>query len=93
MMQKAVSDCSYAISVFKDSLEKYKQPRDKKKKFVPALLLLASGIYFWWSKADTAPSEIFTTWRTGTDDRLLTLYQGTSKDTVDGYFYNSKSGD
>ena len=33
-----------------------------------------------------------TTWRTGTDDRLLTLYQGTSKNTVDGYFYNSKSG-
>ena len=92
MMQKVVSDCSYAVSVLKDSLEKNKQPRDKMKKFVPAFLLLASGIYFWWSKADTAPSEIFTTWRTGTDDRLLTLYQGTSKNTVDGYFYNSKSG-
>ena len=62
------------------------------KKFLPPLLLLAAGMYFWWSKADSAPSEIFTTWRTGTEYRLLTLYQGRSKNAVDGYFYNSKSG-
>jgi len=47
MMQKAVSDCSYAVSVFKDYLEKNKQLRDKMIKLVPTLLLLASGIYFW----------------------------------------------
>ena len=62
------------------------------KKFLPPLLLLAAGMYFWWSKANSAPSEILTTWRTGTDDRSLTLYQGTTKNAVDGYFYNSKSG-
>ena len=62
------------------------------KKFLPPLLLLAAGMYFWWTKADSAPSEIFTTWRTGTNYRLLTLYQGRSKNAVDGYFYNSKSG-
>ena len=92
MMQKGASGCPYVISVFEESLEKHKSPRDMMRKLLPPLLLLASGIYFWWSKADSAPTEIFTTWRTGTDDRLLTLYQGTSKNTVDGYFYNSKSG-
>ena len=61
------------------------------KKFLPPLLLLATGMYFWWTKADSAPSEILTTWKTGTDYRLLTLYQGTSKNAVDGYFYNSRS--
>ena len=61
-------------------------------KFIPPLILLAAGMYFWWSRADSVPSEILTTWRTGTDHRLLTLYKGGSKDAVDGYFYNSKSG-
>ena len=73
-------------------------------KFLPSLLLAAAGMYFWWSTsdsvttadsvstADSVPSEIFTTWRTGTEYRLLTLYQGTLKNVVDGYFYNSKSG-
>lgn len=61
-------------------------------KFLPPLILVAAGMYFWWNTADSVPPEIFTTWRTGTDHRLLTLYPGTSKNVVDGYFYSSKSG-
>ena len=67
-------------------------------KFIPPVLLLLAGIYFWLqprfgiSESSSVPSEILTTWRTGTAHRKLTLYQDGTSDMVDGYFYNAKLG-
>jgi len=61
-------------------------------KFIPPIALLAVGIYFLTQESDSVPSEILTTWRTGTEHRMLTLYKGDSNNKLDGYFFNSKSG-
>ena len=68
------------------------------KKFGPPLALFLIGLCFWWLKPDTSepqknsesiPSQMLTTWTTG--NTKLTLYQKTTGELTEGFFFNPKS--
>ena len=68
------------------------------KKLGPPLVLLLIGMCFWWFEAnptqprksgESVPSKILTTWKSG--DRRLTLYEASTGEGVDGFFFNPKS--
>ena len=68
------------------------------KKIGPPLVLLFIGLYFWWfetnptelrKSGESIPAQILTTWKTGSTK--LTLYQASSGDEVEGYWFNPKT--
>ena len=64
----------------------------------PFLVLFFIGLCFWWfetnpselrKSGESIPSQILTTWKTGSTK--LTLYQASSGDEVEGYWFKPKT--